>query len=197
MRLILAFSMLLASNVLSAMTHSHSDLPNSDDLGSLDNKPATDIAYICELLASIDLGEVKNKFLELDPPQPPEYNPPSTYSYYPVKHNHQMDLAPFNLNGSFLVSYKSWFIGYAHRVNDCIFESRKIAAEIYRGYGVDLDHTQINRQGKKLIFDYCSANFKGFNIFLWRTEDNTFKHLTKESEVTYKVRNFLKLNSFN
>ena len=145
---------------------------------------------------SSELKEVKNTFSDIkehfyknNPPIVPKYRPPMLKNI-PLNMRYQTDMAPFRLNGMH-VTYRSWFVNYSYEVNRCIYAGRELIEESYEELGIDLIANKFEKQGKVFVFDYCSSNFKGFNIFLWRSYDSFFTTLDEHSEVPLRVRNFI------
>ena len=190
----IAISILMASNLLFAATDQkekfHSTL-NDNDKVMVASAVSIDLVSERDKLKSFQ--EIKGEFLTENSPKVPEYAPPSTISYYPIIYSNQVDLAPFKIHGNIFVGYKPWFVRYSRAVNHCILNSRLLLKEGYIARGHDMDGVDLSKRDKVFAFDYCTSDFKGFNIFLWRTGDHMFKFLNFESEVSNRVRSFFKI----
>ena len=123
-------------------------------------------------------------------PEPPEYKPPVyiTWIYNgnklerkltnkkKFKIDRRIDLSTYRFDPI----PRTWFIDYSDNVNRCIEDSKCKLKNIVDSEYFNFPST-IN-EGSNIdaaLFDYCTKNYKGFDILRWRTDDNKFKNFNR------------------
>ena len=84
---------------------------------------------------------------------------------------------PYKYNSAGGLIYKIRFVSYGQKVNTCIANLRsflfKTASEIVdKVEGIKVK--DVHSHGKAIIFDYCTRNFRGFDLPNWRTQEEWF-----------------------